>query len=196
MDTLGYALLGLLAREPLSGYELTSRIKERVGYFWSTSYSQVYPALARLETGGLVHHRAVRQRDRPDKKVYSITTEGLGALREWVTAPVGPRPARDELVLRAYCAWVADARAAAALFREHERLHAQRLSEYEAKRVWMEREWGEELLRPDSPRFASYAALRRGMGHEREYAEWCRWVADRLEGVGDADDTGEARPGS
>lgn len=43
MHALGYALLGLLAREPQSGYELTSQIKERVGPFWSTSHSQVYP---------------------------------------------------------------------------------------------------------------------------------------------------------
>ena len=165
-----------------------------MGHFWSTSYSQVYPALARLEDGGLVSHRAVEQRDRPDKKGYSITGEGLSALRGWVTATVGPRPVRDELVLRAYCAWVADAREAAALFREHEQLHGERMSEYEAKRAWMEREWGEELRRPDSPRFSSYAALRRGIGHEREYAEWCRWMADRLESVGDADDSDDAHP--
>lgn len=185
MNTLGYALLGLLAREPLSGYELTSRIKERVGFFWSTSYSQVYPALAQLEDEGLVSYRAVEQRDRPDKKVHSITPEGLDVLKAWVTAPIGSRPAREELVLRAYCAWVADPVEAAALFREHEQLHEERLSKYEGIQKWMEREWGDSLRRPDSPRFSSYAALRRGLGHEREYAEWCRWMADQLEGGGD-----------
>ena len=40
---------------------------------------------------------------------------------------------------------------------------------------------GKDVLRTDSPRFASYAALQRGIIHERGYAEWCRWVADRLE---------------
>ncbi len=47
----------------------------------------------------------------------------------------------------------------------------------------MEEEWRDDILRIDSPRFASYAALLRGVLHERGYAEWCRWVADRLEGT-------------
>lgn len=188
MSTLGYALLGLLAREPLTGYELTSQLKGRVGSFWSTTHSQVYPELSRLEEEGLATHRAVEQRERPDKKVYSITDEGLAALKGWITSPVGPRTTRDELILRAHNAWVADPLAAAALFREHERLHEERLSDYEEKRERMEREWGEDVRRVDSPRFGSYAALKRGMTHERGYVEWCRWVADSLEcGTGGED---------
>ncbi|MDQ3694436.1 MAG: PadR family transcriptional regulator [Chloroflexota bacterium] len=185
MNALGYTLLGLLGREPLTGYELTRRLKERVGNFWSTSHSQVYPELARLEAEELVTHQVVEQRERPDKKVYAITDQGMEALKEWVTTPVGPRTTRDELVLRAYCVWVADSLAAAALFREHERRHAVRLADYEGKAAWMEQEWGEDRHRPSSPHFASYAAIRRGIGHEREYAAWCRWVAECLE-AGDA----------
>lgn len=194
MSTLAFALLGLLAREPLSGYDVTRHIRERVGFFWSTSHSQVYPELARLEQKGLVTHQVVEQRDRPDKKVYSITAQGLKALSEWVTTPVAPRPARDELVLRAYSAWVADPREAAALFREHERRHEERLLEYERKRGWMEREWSEDVRRVDSPHFASYAALYRGIVHEREYAGWCRWLAERLEAGGVGAGTGDADP--
>ncbi len=189
MTTLGYALLGLLAREPLSGYALTSQLKGRIGPFWSTTHSQVYPELSRLENGGLVAHRVVEQSDRPDKKVYSITAEGLKALKEWVTSSVEPRTTRDELVLRAHNAWVADPLEAAIFFREHERLHEERLSDYEIKREWMEREWDEDIRRADSSAFGNYAALRRGIIHERGYVEWCRWVADSLEdGMGGEDD--------
>ena len=109
-----------------------------------------------------------------------------------MTSPVGPRTTRDELVLRAHSAWVADPRETAALFRGHERLHQERLLEYEGKREWMEREWGEEVRRVDSPRFGSYAALRRGIIHERGYAEWCRWVADSLEQATGSEDVAEA----
>ena len=67
-------------------------------------------------------------------------------------------------------------------------MHEERLSGYETKREWMEREWGDDVRRADSPRFGSYAALRRGIIHERGYVEWCRWVADSLErGTGDED---------
>src|SRR5215216_2705386 len=170
MTTLGYAILGLLSREDLSGYDLTRRMAGRVGYFWSAKHSQIYPELARLEDGGYVTHSLVEQRERPDKKVYKITAEGLNALKEWVIQVPVPRPTRDELTLKTYSVWLADKEEAARLYREEE------------LRAWMESEHGQELRSPDSPWFASYASLRRGIGYEKEYAEWCRWVADSLEG--------------
>lgn len=181
VTTLGYAILGLLSREALSGYDLTSRMKARVGFFWEARHSQIYPELARLEERGLVTHHVVEQRDRPDKKVYEITDAGLDTLKEWVTEPPKPRAARDELVLKAYSVWLAEPERAVALFRDEERRHEEQLLEYERIRAWMEKEWGKDVLRTDSPRFASYAALQRGILYERGTAEWCRWVADRLE---------------
>ena len=184
MATLGYAILGLLSREALSGYDLKLRMGRPVGFFWEARHSQIYPELARLEGEGLVAQRVIEQKGRPDKKVYEITAAGLVALKEWVTAPVEPRMVRDELVLKAYSVWLADGGEAISLFREQRRLHEERLLDYEARATWMEQEWGEDLDRPDSPRFASYAALRRGILNERGYVEWCDWVADRLEGGG------------
>jgi DNA-binding PadR family transcriptional regulator len=177
---LGYAILGLLAREPLSGYDLAGRTRERLGFFWQARHSQIYPELARLEREGMVAHRVVEQQDRPDKKVYEITDAGLEALKEWITAPLKPRPTRDEMVLKAYSVWLADPEMAVALFREQQRMHEEQLLDYEKIGSWMEREWGEDLHRLDSPRFASYAALQKGILHERGSAEWCGWVADRL----------------
>lgn len=176
-------MLGLLARESLSGYDLAGRMKERVGFFWEARHSQIYPELARLEGEGKVVHRVVEQRDRPDKKVYEITAAGLETLREWVTVPMKPRATRDEMVLKAYSVWLADPEKAVALFREQQRLHEKQLLQYKEIEARMEEEWGEGLGFPGSPSFASYAALRRGMIYERGYAEWCGWVADRLEEV-------------
>ena len=184
MTTLGYAILGLLSREELSGYDLMSRMKVRVGFFWEARHSQIYPELARLEEQGLVTYRVVEQRGRPDKKVYEITPEGIEALKGWVTEPPAPRAARDELVLKAYSLWLVDLEGAIALYRDQERLHEERLLDYERRRAWMEEEWTDDILRTDSPRFASYAALRRGILYERGFVEWCRWVADRLEEAG------------
>jgi DNA-binding PadR family transcriptional regulator len=182
MTTLGYAILGLLSREALSGYDLTGRMKGRVGYFWSARHSQIYPELARLEGGGFVTHSVVEQRERPDKKVYEITAEGLAALKEWVVRPPEPKPSRDELVLKAYSIWLADPEEAARLFRGEESRHEEQLAHYEELGAWMEGEWGEELSHPDSPRFATHATLLRGIIYERGSAEWCRWVAESIEG--------------
>jgi len=182
MTTLGYAILGLLSREDLSGYDLTQRMKGPVGYFWSARHSQIYPELARLEDGGYVTHRVIEQRERPDKKVYEITDGGLEVLKSWVTQPPMPRPTRDELTLKTYSVWLADPEEATGLYRDEELRHEEQLAHYEGIRGWMEREWGEDLTRTDSPEFASYATLMRGISYEREYAEWCRWMADSIEG--------------
>lgn len=181
MTTLGYAILGLLAREALSGYDVTQRMKGRVGFFWGAGHSQIYPELARLEEGGFVTHSVVEQRERPDKKVFEITHAGLEALREWAVEPPPRRPTKDELTLKAYSVWLVDGEEAARLFREEGRRYEEQLARYEEIRGWMEREWADDVGRPDSPRFASYAALRRGILYERGNAEWCRWLAEAVE---------------
>ena len=181
MTTLGYAILGLLSREDLSGYDLTRRMAGRVGYFWTARHSQIYPELARLEEGGYVTHKVVEQSERPDKKVYKITARGLEDLEQWVIESPVRRPTRDELTLKAYSVWLADKEKAARLFREEELRHEEQLAHYEDLRAWMEDEHEKEVRDPDSPWFASYATLRRGIGYEKEYAEWCRWIADSVE---------------
>ena len=194
MNTLDYALLGLLAREPLSGYDLAQRLKGRVGFFWQARHSQIYPELGRLEAAGLVRHAVVEQQDRPDKKVYTIAEAGLAAIRAWATAPVAVAPPRDELVLKAYSLWVADPTQAAALFREHERRHAEQLADYEARLAWLEGHYGAQLRQPGTPPFSTFLALQRGIGYEREYAAWCGWVAEQLEGAQRGPGTAEERP--
>ena len=182
MTTLGFAILGLLARESLSGYDVAQRMKSRVGFFWGAGHSQIYPELARLEEGGFVAHSVVEQKERPDKKVYEITASGLEALREWATEPPRRKPVKDELTLKAYSVWLTDGEAAARLFREAGHEYEEQLARYEEIRAWMEREWAEDIGDPGSPRFASYATLRRGILYERGNAEWCRWLAGAVEG--------------
>ena len=187
MTTLGFAVLGLLAREALSGYDVTQRMKGRVGFFWGAGHSQIYPELARLEEGGYVTHSVVEQKERPDKKVYEITARGLEALKEWAVRPPAPRPLKDELTLKAYSVWLANGDEAAGLFREAGRGHEEQLARYEELRAWMEREWTDDIRDPKSPRFASYATLRRGILFEKGNAEWCRWLADAVGGTGTPD---------
>jgi DNA-binding PadR family transcriptional regulator len=166
-------------------------MKRPVGYFWLARHSQIYPELAKLEAQGLVAHHVVEQHDRPDKKVYAITPAGREALRAWVTSEMDEPPVRDELVLRAFSSWLADPRAALALFREHERRHEAQLAQYREIEARLRRDTATGLPPVDMPDFATYAALQRGIGYEREYAAWCRWVADQLEAAANKDgDTG------
>ena len=174
--------MSLLSREDLSGYDLKRWMERPLGYFWSAKHSQIYPELARLEDERLVTHRVVEQQGKPDKKVFAITDEGRGALKAWVIEPPGERAARDELVLKAYSVWLAEPEAAAALFEEQARQHEKQLGHYKEIEAWMLESRGGSPEKMDFDDFASYAALRRGIGYERDYAEWCRWVAVGLKG--------------
>lgn len=181
-NTLGYALLGLLARGEQSGYDLTQGLKDPVGYFWFAGHSQVYPELARLEASGLVRHQVVEQTDRPDKKVYALTTQGSAALITWLENPTAVPRKRDELVLKAYSLWRSDPAAAARMMREHAAVHAAHLAEFETRLGCLTNEAGPALWQADSKWFGVHAVLRRGIGYEREYCDWCEWMAACLEG--------------
>jgi DNA-binding PadR family transcriptional regulator len=178
-STLGFALLGLLARQPLSGYDIAAQLQRGVGPFWHARHSQIYPELARLEAADLVHFEVVPQHDRPAKKVYSVTRKGLDSLSEWVASPLPADGIRDELTLRAYSIWLAEPARAVALLRDQERLHRAQLARYDEFR--QAAELSPQVGNPRTPEFAGYATLRRGIGYERELAEWCAWLAGELE---------------
>src|ERR1017187_5257702 len=69
-------LLGLLAIEPMSGYDLGQTIRGSVGFFWNESYGQIYPNLKKLADYGLVSCKTERQKSKPDRHIYSITKKG------------------------------------------------------------------------------------------------------------------------
>src|SRR5947207_2219415 len=96
--TTEYAVLGMLALGPGSGYDLKKRIEGSVAHFWSESYGQIYPILARLASRRLVERRLERQKGKPDRYVYSITAEGLERLGAWLAEPAREQPFRSELL--------------------------------------------------------------------------------------------------
>src|SRR3990172_9361371 len=96
-----FAMLGILAKKDLHGYELKSSYDDKVGEFWSLNYGQIYSTLDRLEQEDLVTHDRQVQDKRPDKKIYSITSKGKKKLEEWVSTPVSKlRALRDEFFIK------------------------------------------------------------------------------------------------
>ena len=92
---LRYAILGYLSSAPGSGYDLATQLGQGLGWFWSASHSQIYPALKRLEEDGLVSSESTTVGEKLEKRIYAITDEGLEALTEWAAAPPMYRPNRD-----------------------------------------------------------------------------------------------------
>src|SRR5690349_5022418 len=95
--SLRFAILGLLARESLTGYDLTKRFDTTIAFFWSAKHSQIYPELATLTKEGLVTYEVVTQTSKPNKKVYTITPEGIAALAAWVSEPRDKRTVKDPM---------------------------------------------------------------------------------------------------
>jgi DNA-binding PadR family transcriptional regulator len=183
--TVAYAVLGLLARRPRSGYELASALRDPVSFFWSAPHSQLYPTLAALEEAGLAEHEESPGPGPRARKTYRITDAGRRALAEWAVTTPPPRAGRDEFVLRAYSAWVAEPGAVAALFRTEADRHRARLVEYEQFRRELLDGSGGTAPGLRQPEFGNWLALHNGLGYERAYLEWCEWALDLLLAAGE-----------
>ncbi|NDJ53051.1 MAG: PadR family transcriptional regulator [Chloroflexi bacterium] len=97
-----YAILGLLTYGPMSGYDIRQMIEQSIGFFWNESYGQIYPILKTLAEEGLATVTVEHQDNKPDRKVYAITEEGLAALRQQLTEAPRPMPERNEMLLHLF----------------------------------------------------------------------------------------------
>jgi PadR family transcriptional regulator, regulatory protein AphA len=95
-------LLGLLAIESMSGYDLGISIRASVGHIWNESYGQIYPNLKKLAADGFVTSKTKRQKGKPDRRIYSITQTGLERLSKWLAVPPQPEIPRNELLLKLF----------------------------------------------------------------------------------------------
>ena len=108
---LELAVLGLLAEQPLHGYELKKRLSETLGPLWGISFGSLYPALRRFERAGAIEETeaqesgragivptgsldgdlaAARQRRRArpgrrTRKAYRITEQGRATFADLLT---------------------------------------------------------------------------------------------------------------
>ncbi len=85
LSPLELALLGLVAREPSSGYALRKLFQAAPMNAFSDSPGSIYPALRRLEASKLVGGAVAGGRRR---QVLRATAAGRAMLVGWLTAPV------------------------------------------------------------------------------------------------------------
>jgi DNA-binding PadR family transcriptional regulator len=83
----------------MSGYALRQGITETLGHFWSESFGQIYPALAELESKGLVRRQG---EGRTSGSRFEITEAGLDQLRVWLAEPFESAPQRNATLLRLF----------------------------------------------------------------------------------------------
>ena len=98
--SLKHVLLTLLDRTPSSGYDLVRTFDSAVGYFWNASHQQVYRELGSLTDAKLVKFKLVKQDDKPDKKIYSLSASGKTELRQWLESPIKNQKIKDLLLVK------------------------------------------------------------------------------------------------
>jgi DNA-binding PadR family transcriptional regulator len=109
LTTTEAALLGLLRKRPMSGYDLRKEVEKSVGYFWAPAKTQIYATLPKLVEAGHATDEKVVQDARPDKTIYSITDAGREALRDWIeNAPLDAGQGRNLILLKVYFGSAAD----------------------------------------------------------------------------------------
>ncbi len=99
---LRFALLGLLAVEPASGYDLKRAINRSTYFIWNATGPQIYNTLHKLREEGCVTSRSLAQDGKPDKQIHTITARGQARLEEFMSEPIRAAVTRDEVLLRIF----------------------------------------------------------------------------------------------
>jgi DNA-binding PadR family transcriptional regulator len=99
LTTTSYAILGLLAIQPWSTYELTKLMRRALLAVWPRAESNLYREPQRLVAAGLASGRRVDV-GRRRRTEYAITPAGRRALREWLYSPAAPTTIESEGALK------------------------------------------------------------------------------------------------
>ena len=99
-NTTRFAILGLLAWKPMSGYDIKKLIEVGLSYFWHESYGSLYPTLNQLVEDGLATRREARRHGRRHRHVYRITEKGRREVDAWLGEPTDIPRTKNELQLK------------------------------------------------------------------------------------------------
>lgn len=106
--SLKFALLGLIALKPASGYDIKRIIDRSIYFVWNVTGPQIYNTLRTLREEGLVVSESVAQQGKPDKQIHTITPKGMQALQDFANEPVRASVTRDDVLLRIFFGNFAD----------------------------------------------------------------------------------------
>jgi DNA-binding PadR family transcriptional regulator len=95
--SLRHAVLGLLAVEPATGYDVAQRFGKSLANAWPAGHSQIYPELARLQEEGMVEVIGEGARR---SRTWAVTERGHEELRRWMTETEPTRTQRSETGVR------------------------------------------------------------------------------------------------
>jgi PadR family transcriptional regulator AphA len=177
--SLRYALLGLLADGPASGYALTTRFERSLQrYAWTARQSHIYPELKRMADDGLI---TVAEEGARGRRTYAITDPGRAQLREWLLAPPKPRTVRDEDALRMCLLSALDPAEARDLVVSHLRTAEETITELQSMA-----DAADAGSHPRGKLRFGRLALEYGIFQYQAQQQWAHWALKQLDDTPDA----------
>jgi DNA-binding PadR family transcriptional regulator len=175
---LGDAILACLTERPMTGYELAKTFDSSIGFFWKADHQQIYRELSKLRDRGHIQGREVVQSGKPNKMVYTLTSEGKAALRHWAARPSSPASIKDDLLVRLYALDSIDIEPLRDDLMARLEYHRDRLARFE--RI-LNKRFPEGTASPADT--GKLLGLRIGLRYERNVAEWCEEAIAALSAI-------------
>jgi DNA-binding PadR family transcriptional regulator len=175
---LGDAILACLTERPMTGYELAKTFDSSIGFFWKADHQQIYRELSKLRDRGHIQGREVVQSGKPNKMVYTLTSEGKAALRHWAARPSSPASIKDDLLVRLYALDSIDIEPLRDDLMARLEYHRDRLARFE--RI-LNKRFPDGTASPADT--GKLLGLRIGLRYERTVAEWCEEAIDALSAI-------------
>ena len=175
---LGDAILACLTERPMTGYELAKTFDSSIGFFWKADHQQIYRELSKLRDRGHIQGREVVQSGKPNKMVYTLTSEGKAALRHWAARPSSPASIKDDLLVRLYALDSIDIEPLRDDLMARLEYHRDRFARFE--RI-LNKRFPDGTASPADT--GKLLGLRIGLRYERTVAEWCEEAINALSAI-------------
>jgi DNA-binding PadR family transcriptional regulator len=130
LNATAASILGLLAKRPMSGWELFAAFESSIGQFWSITRSQIYRELQTLGANGLIEIGATGARER---RLCTITARGREMFAAWIAGMPGDELIRFPLLLTTFFGDAVPLERLWTICAEHRGKHAAQLAAYEAQ---------------------------------------------------------------
>lgn len=174
MGTLKYAILGLLNKKSMTGYELTKEFETTLFEFWHAKHSQIYPELKRLYNEKLVDFEIEISGTSLEKKLYSITEDGKKEFMEWLEQhhKMPPTP-KDEFRLQLFFTHFVSPAQRLELLKDYLSQHKKRLEHLQNNKKKFD-----PVPEQDTDAFSDYLVL---LGAVMREENTCAWLEKCIE---------------
>jgi PadR family transcriptional regulator AphA len=169
LSPTAYVILGMVRKEPRSGYEIKALVDKTTRFFWAASYGQIYPELKRLSEAGLVVGVDAPTGGRR-RTVYEITVDGEEELKAWLRQPPATFEMREEGLLKLFFAEALPRQEAVEILRA---MRAHREAVGAQLRAM-------EATKPELEDPFPMIVLRGGIEFTEWFADWCERMETQL----------------